>query len=248
MAISQPNEQRPTGRPRPAPLSGGPAGGLIAGSVAGLATIMALHLWLIGPPLPLAGPAAFVTLCLTLAALLPRHYPHPVFGACNLVTLIRAALVATLLAPLSDSGADWAVPGIAALALALDGVDGWLARRRGLASGFGARFDVEVDAALALVLTLHVLARGIAGPEALILGLTRYAFVAAAWALPWLAAPLPPRFRRKAICVLQLSVLVALLLPVLPGGLAPWLVAGASGALLASFVLDIRWLARAARG
>ena len=37
---------------------------------------------------------------------------------------------------------------------ALDGVDGWLARRSGIASAFGARFDMEIDALLILVLAV----------------------------------------------------------------------------------------------
>jgi phosphatidylglycerophosphate synthase len=40
--------------------------------------------------------------------------------------------------------------------LALDGLDGWLARRFGLASAYGARFDMEVDGFLILVLALLV--------------------------------------------------------------------------------------------
>ncbi|MFH7468205.1 CDP-alcohol phosphatidyltransferase family protein, partial [Pseudomonas syringae group genomosp. 7] len=77
------------------------------------------------------------------------------------------------------------------------GVDGWLARRSGLVSRFGARFDMEVDAALALILSLHLLAGTAVGAEALVLGLARYAFVAAGLAWPWLSADLPPTDRRK---------------------------------------------------
>jgi multidrug efflux pump subunit AcrA (membrane-fusion protein) len=36
----------------------------------------------------------------------------------------------------------------------LDGVDGWLARRHEIASRFGARFDMEVDALLILALSV----------------------------------------------------------------------------------------------
>ena len=39
----------------------------------------------------------------------------------------------------------------AAAVVALDGVDGWIARRIGRTTVFGARFDMEVDAALMLV-------------------------------------------------------------------------------------------------
>ena len=46
--------------------------------------------------------------------------------------------------------------GLSAVALALDGVDGWWARRTGTCSAFGARFDMEVDAFLILVLSVYV--------------------------------------------------------------------------------------------
>ena len=139
--------------------------------------------------------------------------------------------------PVNDS---W----IAATALALDGLDGWLARRSGLASAFGARFDMEVDAALALILALHALAGTAVGPEVLLLGLARYAFVAAMAPWPWLARPLPQRFRRKAVCVLQLAALIVLLLPPLPPEAAVTLARIATVALAYSFGADILWLAR----
>ena len=45
---------------------------------------------------------------------------------------------------------------LAAVALALDPADGWLARRTGTASALGARFDGEVDAFLILALSVYV--------------------------------------------------------------------------------------------
>ena len=93
--------------------------------------------------------------------------------------------------PLAGGAAPWAVFAVAALALALDGIDGWLARREGLTSGFGARFDMEVDSALALILALNAWAAGTAGAIVLLIGLPRYAFAAAALAFPWLDRPRP---------------------------------------------------------
>jgi phosphatidylglycerophosphate synthase len=175
---------------------------------------------------------------------LRRSYPHPRLGLCNLVTLGRMALATTLIVPLTAGvGASWTVFAVAATALALDGVDGWLARRRGLASAFGARFDMEVDAVLALILSLSA-AAGPAGPVAILLGLPRYLFVAAARVLPWMRRDLPQRFSRKAVCVLQLGALIALQAPVLPQALALPLVVIAAGALVWSFALDLLWLWR----
>jgi phosphatidylglycerophosphate synthase len=180
-----------------------------------------------------------------------RGYPHPRLGACNAITLLRAVLTAMLAAPLvvpgvlaKDMALAWAGFGVASLALALDGVDGWLARRSGLASGFGARFDMEVDAVLALVLACLALASGKAGPWILALGGMRYAFVAAGWALPWLIGALPQRMRRKVVCVVQIAVLAALLAPVLQPPLSTGLALAATALLAWSFAVDILWLAR----
>lgn len=61
-------------------------------------------------------------------------YPHNTLGACNSVTLGRAALVSVLAGAIFGPASPWAVFEIAVIAFALDGVDGWLARRSGLTS------------------------------------------------------------------------------------------------------------------
>ena len=163
---------------------------------------------------------------------------------CNIVTLVRLALAAALLAPLVGDAAPWAVFAVALLALALDGVDGWLARRESRVSAFGARFDMEVDSALALILALNAWASGTTGAIVLLIGLPRFAFASAAWALPWLGRPAPERFSRKAVCVLQLGTLIALQLPPVAADLANPVVAVVALALLWSFGRDILWLWR----
>ncbi|MFN3275887.1 MAG: CDP-alcohol phosphatidyltransferase family protein [Paracoccus sp. (in: a-proteobacteria)] len=222
---------------------------LLGASAAGLAVCLLSALAL---SLPLRGVlvagAGFAGLAGVLGLLMRARYPHGHFGACNLVTLIRAAIVCTLAGALAGGmAAGWAVAALATLALALDGVDGWLARRHGLASGFGARFDVEVDSALALILSLHVLAGSAVGAEVLVLGLMRYVYVAAGWVLPWLRAALPPSQRRRVICVIQLGVLIALLTPWPDAAQAIWLARAAAVALIWSFAVDIRTLHRMAR-
>ncbi len=182
-----------------------------------------------------------------------QTYPHGATGMCNLVTLTRLALVSALAAvllaaaPLVGTGAGWAVFAIAATALSLDGIDGWWARRQNLVSDFGARFDMEVDALLAATLAVLLMAQDRAGiVSLLILGTLRYVFVLATWPLPWLGGPLYPSLRRKTVCVIQIAVLAALTLPVLPDPEARLLAAGAAGLLVWSFARDIRWLARQA--
>ncbi|MEM1386325.1 MAG: CDP-alcohol phosphatidyltransferase family protein [Pseudomonadota bacterium] len=174
-------------------------------------------------------------------------YPHRAIGMCNVVTLIRAAIVAFLAGAAFDpSASQWLFFSLAALALALDGVDGWLARRSGLASAFGARFDMETDAALAAVLALALMLRGTAGAEILVLGFARYAFVAAGLGFPALQAPLPEMFRRKLICVLQIGTLVVLSFPLTPEAVVTPLSLTAAALLIWSFVIDVLWLCRRA--
>jgi phosphatidylglycerophosphate synthase len=177
--------------------------------------------------------------------LMRRGYPHATLGLCNLVTLARLALAAALLAPLAGAAAPWAVFAVAALALSLDGIDGWLARREGLTSAFGARFDMEVDSALALILALNAWAAGTAGAIVLLIGLPRYAFAAAALALPWLDRPAPERFSRKAVCVIQIATLIALQLPPVAASVANPVVAAVAAMLVWSFGRAVLWLWRA---
>lgn len=222
---------------------------VILASGAGWAAIVGLALILpLSPRGAAVAMAGFAGVAVTVGALMRRRYPHSRFGACNLVTLIRAALVCLLLGALAQGlVAGWAVAAVATLALALDGLDGWLARRQGLASGFGARFDVEVDSALALILCLHVLAGTAVGPEVLVLGVTRYVYVAAGVVLPWLRGALPPSQRRRVVCVIQIAALIVLLTPLPDAGQAIWLARAAAAALIWSFAVDIRFLFRASR-
>lgn len=179
---------------------------------------------------------------------LPAH-PHARFGAGNRVTLARFALSALLAALLSeslarDAAAAWVVVVAATVAAVADAADGPLARRSGLASDFGARFDMECDAWLTLVLCGLVLHFGKAPAWVLASGLMRYAFVAAARPWPWLAAPLPPSRRRQAVCVVQITLLIVCIGPIVAPPLATALAAIGLAALAASFTIDLVWLAR----
>ncbi|SFC73342.1 CDP-alcohol phosphatidyltransferase family protein [Tropicimonas isoalkanivorans] len=214
----------------------------------GAALVMAAAVHLVAfadVPVPLwtLALAVLVTGYWVLDRHLAAHFPHDRFGACNTATLFRGALAAVLLTPAAaGSAAGWTVFALAAVALSLDAVDGWLARRTGLTSRYGARFDMEADSLLALALAMNALANGMPWPLAVVLGCTRYVFVAAISVYPWLGRPLPERFSRKAVCVLQISVLVAFLAPPLTGPAFTWLAVFASVAVLGSFARDIIWL------
>jgi phosphatidylglycerophosphate synthase len=166
------------------------------------------------------------------------------------ITLIRALLaagVAALVASLIDRPTTVsALVGLAAVALALDGVDGQVARRTGTATPLGARFDGEVDAFLLLVLSAQV-SRGY-GDWVLAIGAARYAFLAAGWVLPWLTAPLPPRFWSKVVTAVQ-GVVLTLAASGLLSRRVGMIAVGVAMLLLAeSFGRNLIWLYRAGAG
>jgi phosphatidylglycerophosphate synthase len=171
------------------------------------------------------------------------------WGPADTVTLARAILVGAVTALVADSlggpgpGSVPALVALAAVALLLDGVDGQVARRTGTCSRWGARFDMETDAFLVLVLSAFV-AGGLGG-WVLAVGIPRYAFGAAGLIWPWLRAPVPERRSRKVVAATQGIALVVASAGVLPVPLA----AGALGLLLVllgwSFGRDIGWLWRA---
>ena len=165
----------------------------------------------------------------------------------DLVTFARLTLVCFLVGGVSTvapTGAlGWVLTAIAGVALALDAVDGWVARRAG-PTEFGARFDMEVDALLGLVVCLLLAPK--VGVWVLAIGLARYVFVASGWAWSALAAELPPSGRRRAVCAAQMIALVVALGPVVPPALAAAIAALALAATAASFGADVAWLLRRA--
>ena len=193
---------------------------------------------------------SFGLVLVLVLALLPRHYPYGRFGAANSVTLARTAMAALLLGCVgagTQPALAWVAASIATLAACLDALDGPLARRQGTASAFGARFDMEADAGLILILSLLAWQFGKAGPWVLAAGLMRYAFVLAGLWLPWLRAELPPRVRRQTGCVVQVVALIGCLVPLIQRPLSAALAAGGLAVLTISFMLDITLLARQAR-
>jgi phosphatidylglycerophosphate synthase len=167
-------------------------------------------------------------------------------GPADRVTLTRATLVGGVTALVADS-VTRPVPvavlvALAAVALALDAVDGKVARRTGTVSAVGARFDMEVDAFLLLVLSAYV--GGRLGGWVLAVGLMRYGFGAAGWLLPWLRAQLPPRPWRKVVAATQGIVLVVAASGLLPRPVAVILLALALALLVESFGRDVGWLWR----
>lgn len=160
----------------------------------------------------------------------------------NAITAGRLLLIVVVL---WSSG--WATVIVATIAALLDIADGWVARRAGTETPFGARFDMEVDALLIMALSVLAWRWDKAGAWVLGSGLLRYAFVAAGWALPWLRAPLPPSLRRKTICVVQIVALIVVMGPIVRPPLSTLITAAGLLTLGYSFLVDTLWLWRARR-
>jgi phosphatidylglycerophosphate synthase len=194
--------------------------------------------WLVGVGYGLA-------VCAALAHGLSRA-GAAALGPADRVTLTRATLVGGV-AALTPASFARQVPvallvALAAVALVLDAIDGRVARRTGTVSALGARFDMEVDAFLLLVLGLCV--TPLIGAWVLLIGAMRYAFVAASWVLPWMRRTLPPRYWRKVVAATQGVVLVVALADVLPRPLSAAAVAASLALLVESFGYDVAWLWR----
>ncbi|MCH9671482.1 MAG: CDP-alcohol phosphatidyltransferase family protein [Gammaproteobacteria bacterium] len=180
-------------------------------------------------------------------AITPADSPHRI-GSANAVTALRGSWVVLLIA-VAVAAPKWGVESAAALGLGLacllaDGVDGALARKTGTHSAHGARFDMEVDALLILVLSIIAWRSGQVGIWVLLSGLIRYAFVVASVPFAWLRAPLPSSRRRQTVCVWQVSLLLASVAPFFSPNFATAFAAVGLTLLTLSFAIDIRWLWR----
>ena len=178
------------------------------------------------------------------------HHPFATFGLANQVTLIRAAIVALIAGLIGERHGETTAlfaAGTSALVTALDGVDGWLARRTGGVSAFGGRFDMEVDALLILSLSVLAWQYDKAGPWIVVAGLLRYLFVAAGLVLAWMQAAAPAEPAQQTVCVIQVIGFAAIVLPVLTRPASAWIAAFLLCALSGSFLIDVMWLWRASR-
>jgi phosphatidylglycerophosphate synthase len=201
----------------------------------------------LGDRYPLKAAALFAAIMGLSIGFLQQHHPFARFGAANQITTLRAILVALVAGLVGE-------PRLAAVAVAavsasiavtlLDGVDGWLARRQDIASSFGARFDMEIDALLILALSVLAWRHDKAGAWVVLSGVLRYAFVAAGAAAQWLREALPPSRRRQTICVIQIAALTLVMLPAVQPPLSGFLAAAALATLAASFLIDTVWLWR----
>ncbi|GAA1428206.1 CDP-alcohol phosphatidyltransferase family protein [Microlunatus lacustris] len=203
----------------------------------------------LGRPGWLAGALVGTATALALARGLERSAGHRL-GPADQVTLLRTVLTGGVAALVADAfvhpAATGALVGLATVGLVLDGVDGRVARRTGTASAFGARFDVEADALLVLVLAVHV-ARDV-GLWVLLVPALRHLFVLAGRRLSWLRAPLPPRYWRKVVAVVSAVALLLAASTLVPPSVASLVLGAALLLLLESFGRDVLWLHRRRTG
>ena len=182
---------------------------------------------------------------LLLARGLARHGADQL-GPADRVTLIRATLAGGVTALVADSFSRptpvTALVALTIVALVLDAVDGWVARRTMTTSALGARYDGEVDAFLILVLSVY--AAHLTGGWVLAIGIARYAFLAAGWVLPWMRRTLPPRYWRKVVAAIQGIALTFAVPDVLPRVLTNAVLAVSLALLAESFGRDVAWLWR----
>jgi phosphatidylglycerophosphate synthase len=191
---------------------------------------------------------------LLLAALVARYSRTRGLRVADLVTLARGLGVCflagfslqALTGGLAKNGV-LAMIIMGSLCLTLDGVDGRVARARRETTQFGARFDVETDAAMLVVLSIAVAALGIAGWWVVAIGAMRYGYVATSLVVPVLRTPLPYRYSAKVVAVAQAVALLAALVFGLADGqlwVPTALLLAALASLCWSFGRDVIWQLR----
>lgn len=167
--------------------------------------------------------------------------------ACGVAALVTRDAAGT--APTGAAAPVGVLVGLSSVALVLDAVDGRVARRTGTVHPFGARFDMETDAFLILVLSLHV-AAGL-GWWVLGIGAARYLLLLLAalsrWA-PWLRGQVPARLWRKVVAAYQGIVLTVATSHVLPPLLTMAAVAAGLALLVVSFGTEVMTLHRRSPG
>lgn len=176
-----------------------------------------------------------------------RHRAPTLWGApltpADRVTVARAALgaVCAVAVALTLFGflpsRSWLLVLLLVPTFALDAADGAVARRTGTVTARGARWDVEVDAAVLLVASLAVVPYA---PWALLIGLARYLYWVGGRLRPALQTALPVSQRRRVIGGLQGVAMVVALAPIVPIWLAQLVTGVALALLVFSFGRDIR--------
>lgn len=158
------------------------------------------------------------------------------------ITTTRLGLILIFCAlALGEPGFSWLATVVGAVALALDGVDGVVARYLG-STAAGAAFDESVDALFILLLGLGLIP--LWGFWTVLPGAMYYLYHAIAFLRPTWRRPLPPSRLRKVIAAAQGILLLSAGSPVAQDYW--WFGVGCAGlalvTLLFSFGRDVLWL------
>ena len=189
-----------------------------------------------GHPWPIAA-VALPSVALLVFASRRAWTPSGRFGWANAVTALRFALVAGAGIALHRANG-WLYCAIMQLVFALDGIDGWLARKTRSQSPFGSHFDMETDAVLVLLLGVELYERGRLGAWAVVPGLLRYVYVVCLSVVPARGDVPRSTLGRRAFVALMIGFPLALIEP----GLAGTAAAAIGAALVAiSFAISFRW-------
>jgi phosphatidylglycerophosphate synthase len=166
------------------------------------------------------------------------HTPSGGFGLGNAITALRW-LIASSVGLVPDSVPTWALGCVVLGVFALDGLDGWVAKRRGETSEFGAHFDMETDAYFVLLIGVELFTRGRYGAWILVVGLLRYVYVLALALVPARRGDKPRfTFGRHAFTGLMLGLTLGMVLGE-PWGTVPTLLG--CGLVTASFAHSFYW-------
>jgi CDP-diacylglycerol--glycerol-3-phosphate 3-phosphatidyltransferase len=146
----------------------------------------------------------------------------PTLGPANLLTLLRGLLLGLLAgflaAPWPSGGLAWLPAGLYTLAIVVDVLDGYVARRMGDTTLLGGTLDIEFDALGLLIATgLAVHYRQLPGWY-LVLGLSRYLFLFGIWWRQRQGKPIydmTPSVHRRMVASFHMSFMSVMLWPLM---------------------------------
>ena len=169
---------------------------------------------------------------------------QPVAGYANWTTFLRLILLVTTLCLEADLSNETLFL-LLGFVIALDGVDGWLARRFNQVSAWGGLFDKEVDSFLVASIATLLYLRFQFPIAILLIGLLHYWYELVLYLLAWQDLKTPPNPIGKYVAA---ALFVSLLLAVvLPFNWSVWLVSIASFFTLLSFSISFFYKYRATK-
>jgi phosphatidylglycerophosphate synthase/uncharacterized membrane protein YbhN (UPF0104 family) len=158
--------------------------------------------------------------------------PRGRFGIPNQITTARLLMTLAMLFAYGRNPG-WHLALVAGLVLLLDVADGWVARRTGQSSAFGASYDVEADALLVMSIAMLLFTRGVAGAWVLLAGLLRYLYVLAPALVQTPVGQAPrSRFGRVAYVTMLTCFMLAL---VIGGSAGHWVALAGTVVVTLSF-------------